>query len=133
MTLHDRIENWRRWVLAGGYPYGQAFSLEGNYRSPQHWHPEGPRAPQVLRADAELLERAWVSVRPLESRAILRWHHVFRLPEWTVRSRVRQVYRHAITREELAGEIERAECRFAVAIEAAEGVKKVSVAMLETC
>jgi hypothetical protein len=51
------------------------------------------------------------------------------LPEWTVRQRVRQVYRHAITREDLPEEIERAECRFALAIEQMEGVKKVSVCM----
>jgi hypothetical protein len=133
MTLHDRIENWRRWVLAGGYPYRQANSLEGNYRSPQHWHPEGPRPPQVMRLDAELLERAWTTVRPLESRAIVRWHFIFRLPEWTVRQRVRQIYRHAITVEDLPAEIARAESRFATAIETAEGVKKVSVVMVEMC
>jgi hypothetical protein len=46
---------------------------------------------------------------------------------------VRQIYRHAITVEDLPAEIARAECRFALAIEAAEGVKKVSVVMLETC
>jgi hypothetical protein len=120
MTLHDRIENWRRWVLASGYPYGQAMSLEGDYRSPQHWHPEGPRAPEVWRADAELLERAWTTVRPLESRAIIKLHHIFRLPEWTIRRRVRAVYGHAIGKEQLPGEIAKADVLFGAAIDTAQ-------------
>ena len=122
MTLHERIDNWRRWALASGYPYGQANSLEGDYRSPQHWHPEGPRAPEIWRADAELLERAWTTMRPLESRAIVRWHHIFRLPEWTIRRRVRQVYAHAITKDDLPGEIARAEDLFSVAIDTLENM-----------
>lgn len=125
MTLHDRIENWRRWVLATGSPYGQANSLEGDYRSPQHWHPEGPRGPEVWRADAELLEAAWRTVRPLESRSVLLWHHIYRLPEWTIRRRVRQIYKYAMTKEQLPEEIVRAECRFALAIEERERVGRV--------
>jgi hypothetical protein len=127
MTLHDRIENWRRYVLAHGSHYSQARSLEGDYCSPQHWHPEGPRGPEVWRADAELLEAAWTTVRPLESRSILLWHHIYRLPEWTIRRRVRSMYTHAIGKEQLPEEIERADSRFAVAIEAREMILRVSV------
>ena len=127
MTLHDRIENWRRWVLYGTVHYSQAESLEGNYRSPQHWHPEGPKAAAVLVHDAELLEAAWRTVRPLESRSVLLWHHIYRLPEWTIRRRVRQIYKHAMTKEQLPEEIVRAECRFALAIEERERVTRVSV------
>ena len=120
MTLHDRIDNWRRWVLTGGAHYSQARSLEGDYRSPQHWHPEAPRPVSAVRADAELLDAAWRTVRPLESRSIILWHHINRLPEWTIRRRVRDMYRHAIPKEQLPEEIERTECRFALAIEAQE-------------
>jgi hypothetical protein len=125
MTLHDRIENWRRYVLAHGSHYSQARSLEGDYRSPQHWHPEAPRPPSVMRADAELLEAAWRTVRPPESRSIILWHHIYRLPEWTIRRRVRSMYHHAIGREQLGEEVVRAETRFAVAIEEREKVTRV--------
>ena len=128
MTLHDRIDNWRRWVLAGGgHHYRPAQSLEGDYRSPQHWHPEAPRPASAVRADAELLEAAWRTVRPLESRSIILWHHINRLPEWTIRRRVRQQYGHAYTAEQLPDEIARAETRFALAIEAQERVCKITV------
>lgn len=129
MTLHDRIENWRRWAIATGSPYGQANSLEGDYRSPQHWHPEGPRGPNVWLADALLLEDAWKTVRPLESRAIILWHHIYRLPEWRIRRRVRDIYKHAIARDQLPEEVARAECRFSLAIEERERVTRVSVCL----
>lgn len=126
MTLHDRIENWRRWVLAGGgHHYRQAQSLEGDYRSPQHWHPEAPRPVSANRADAEILEAAWRTVRPLESRSIILWWHINRLPEWTIRRRVRQVYGHAIGREQLGDEIVRAEARFQGAIEERERGREI--------
>ncbi len=125
MTLHDRIENWRRYVIASGYPYRQANSLEGDYRSPQHWHPEAPRPAGVDRQDAELLEAAWRTVRPLESRSIILWWHINRLPEWTIRRRVRDMYKHAISKGQFPEEVVRAETRFAVAIEERERVGRV--------
>ena len=35
--LENRLEEWRRWALAGRHHRGQCGSAEGGYRSPQHW------------------------------------------------------------------------------------------------
>ena len=131
MTLHDRIENWRRWVLSKGAPYRQANSLEGNYRSPQHWHPEGPRPVEVWRADAELLEAAWRAVRPLESAQLIRLHHLFRKNPAHIRRIIRNMYGHNIAPDQYDGEVAKAECRFQLAIEERERVTRVHEIFVE--
>lgn len=96
LDLESRIANWRRAVLGRGINYGQCMSAEGHYRSPQHWHPEGPKPLAVDMLDADLLERAWRTIRPLQARQIVLWHHVYRLAPWVIVRRVRQVYDSAI-------------------------------------
>ena len=115
MTLQDRIENWRRWVLTGSIRYRQAESLEGSYRSPQHWHPETPRGAEIMVADAQLLERAWASMEGLPKMLIL-WHHVYRLEGWKMRRRVRKQVSVSMTDRELPEAIAMAEAIFAGAI-----------------
>ena len=38
-VLEDRLQEWKRWCMSGRRHRGQCGSLEGNYRSPQHWDP----------------------------------------------------------------------------------------------
>lgn len=49
--LDGRLENWGRWLRSHPH-YAAAASLEGNYRSPQHWWPVGPRPKETKGADA---------------------------------------------------------------------------------
>lgn len=55
-----RFENWRRWCRAAGYHQGHAFSIEGLYRSPQHWYPDPPRPEPLDVNDAVLVNRGYV-------------------------------------------------------------------------
>lgn len=57
--FQERFENWVRWCCSKGLYQGHAFSIEGQYRSPQHWWPEGPRPPSIDTVDAVLLNRAY--------------------------------------------------------------------------
>ena len=122
LDLESRIANWRRAVLGRGINYGQCMSAEGHYRSPQHWHPEGPKPLAVDMLDADLLERAWRTIRPLQARQIVLWHHVYRLAPWVIVRRVRQVYDSAI---EIEPALIDADERFARAIDQQEALTEL--------
>lgn len=129
-ALEARIANWRRAVLGRGINYGQCMSAEGNFRSPQHWHPEGPRPSAVDMLDADLLERAWRTIRPLQARQIVLWNHVYRLAPWVIVRRVRQVYSSAI---DFDAAVIDADDRFAQAIGREEGVMNPLHFLRESC
>lgn len=45
--LEAIFRNWARWVRDRGYRKQHCYSIEGRYRSPQHWNPPEPRPPEV--------------------------------------------------------------------------------------
>lgn len=55
----QRFENWRRWCVQKGLYQGRAGSIEGAYRSPQHWDPPEPRPPSIDVVDALEVNRAY--------------------------------------------------------------------------
>lgn len=61
MSLADRLDNWRRahtWFAS----HGQCFSLEGRWRSPQHWEELTSTIPPLIDVlDAWEVELAWRS------------------------------------------------------------------------
>lgn len=54
-----RFENWRRWCNQKGLYQGRTGSIEGAYRSPQHWDPPEPRPAEINVPDAVLVNRAY--------------------------------------------------------------------------
>jgi len=64
----QRFQNWVRWCSVRGVYQGHAFSIEGLYRSPQHWHPEDPRPPEIDRPDAVMVNRAYTRLAILTPR-----------------------------------------------------------------
>ncbi len=52
--LDSRLQNWGRWLreFQPGLISAAIDSIEGNYRSPQHWHPIGSRPIAAKEADA---------------------------------------------------------------------------------
>jgi len=75
-TLDDRLENWGLWLRLFPLHYGQCASVEGNYRSPQHWYPPGPQPKQAKAADA------W-DVSLAAATLALRYHLVLKL-RWVI-------------------------------------------------
>jgi hypothetical protein len=68
-----RFENWRRWADQRGLYQGHAGSIEGRYRSPQHWDPPDPRPPSINLPDAILVNRAYMhlaQIAPKPARVI---------------------------------------------------------------
>jgi hypothetical protein len=88
MTEHfqQRFANWVRWCIAKGLPQGHALSLEGQYRSPQHWWPEGPRPPSIDLVDAVMVNRAYsrlMFLAPKQARVIkLLTFKPYLRPQW---------------------------------------------------
>jgi hypothetical protein len=60
-----RFANWARWCVQKGLYRGRAGSVEGAYRSPQHWDPPEPRPPTIDVLDAILVNRAYVRLAVL--------------------------------------------------------------------
>ena len=82
----ERFENWRRWCIAKGLHQGHAMSIEGRYRSPQHWDPPNPKPPEIDLLDAVLVNRAYTMLAQIaESQAkiikILTFREYWR-PQW---------------------------------------------------
>lgn len=75
-NLDDRLHNWGRWVRVHR-PKSHTLSLEGNYRSPQHWDPPEPMLPPCDRRDALEIESA-ASLLPLRYHWVLRLRYVDR-------------------------------------------------------
>lgn len=74
-TLSERIENWARWARNRRHRFEHCRSLEHKYRSPQIWHPPGPRPPEVQLFDALEVEKA-VTQCPKKYRTIIINHYV---------------------------------------------------------
>lgn len=59
-----RLRNWCLWCrMREGEHYGHAGSIEGRYRSPQHWDPVNPKPEWLLTLnenDAVLVNRAYI-------------------------------------------------------------------------
>ena len=60
-----RWKNWIRWCVQKGLYQGRAGSVEGAYRSPQHWDPPDPRPPTIDLPDAVLVNRGYTRLAML--------------------------------------------------------------------
>lgn len=45
--LESIFRNWARWVRDRSFRKQHCFSIEGRYRSPQHWNPPEPKPAEV--------------------------------------------------------------------------------------
>ena len=91
-ALEARLENWGC-AISGRKPGpGGTESVEGRYRSPQHWHALGPpqTSVEIDHDDAQIVESAVVLI-PLFHHALLRAWYVRRLAPATCVSRARAV------------------------------------------
>ena len=81
-----RFENWRRWCVARGLHQGHAYSIEGRYRSPQHWNPPEPKPQMIDDNDALMVNRAYTRLAQIaESQAKIIKILTFRVhlrPQW---------------------------------------------------
>ena len=84
--FEQRFNNWRRWASARGFYQGHVFSIEGLYRSPQHWHPEPPAQPAIDVPDAVLVNRAYAYlaiIAPRQARIIkILTFRAYLRPQW---------------------------------------------------
>jgi hypothetical protein len=78
-----RFENWRRWCIQKGFHRGHCGSVEGAYRSPQHWDPPEPRPASIDLLDAVVVNRAYTRLaliapylRPTRQAQILGTHYL---------------------------------------------------------
>ena len=74
LAIHERLENWRRYVTNGRGGCAMA-PMFRNYRSDQHWIADAPRIP-VDSIDGGLIETA-VGLLPENPRDAIRWHYVY--------------------------------------------------------
>jgi hypothetical protein len=58
-TFEGRFKNWIQWCIRKGLHQGRTGSAEGNWRSPQIWHPPEPRPPVLDDLDAVAVNRAF--------------------------------------------------------------------------
>lgn len=63
-----RFSNWVRWCNQKGLYQGRCGSIEGAYRSPQHWDPPEPRPQPIDELDAVLVNRAFTHLAQLSPR-----------------------------------------------------------------
>jgi hypothetical protein len=61
-SFEKRFDNWRRWCLQKGLHQGRVGSAEGNWRSPQIWHPPEPRPAAIDLPDAVAVNRAYTQL-----------------------------------------------------------------------
>lgn len=82
---HQAISHWRHYALFGapdepGYgspaPAGiRSISLESNYRSPQVWEREEPKASAIdIRDSYTTVEAVYKALSPLDKRAVFGWY-----------------------------------------------------------
>jgi len=58
----QRWENWTRWCKQKGLHQGRTGSVEGAYRSPQHWDPPEPRPKVIDVLDAIQVNRGYTQL-----------------------------------------------------------------------
>jgi hypothetical protein len=89
-----RFANWLAWCRMKGLHQGHAGSVEGRYRSPQHWDPVSPKPQWLLTMDindAVLLNRAFSQLGEYTRRVIkILW---FR-PHWRVQWQAQKLQVH---------------------------------------
>jgi hypothetical protein len=64
-SFEARFGNWVRWCVQRGLYRGRAGSVEGAYRSPQHWDPPEPRPPTIDLVDALTVNRGYTRLAEL--------------------------------------------------------------------
>jgi hypothetical protein len=81
-----RFANWLHWCRMKGMHQGHAGSVEGRYRSPQHWDPVNPKPEWLLLMDvndAVLLNRAYSQLGEYARRAIkILWFRPYWRAQW---------------------------------------------------
>lgn len=81
-----RFSNWLAWCRMRGLHQGHAGSVEGRYRSPQHWDPVNPKPDWLLMMnenDAVLLNRAYSQLGDYWRRVIkILWFRASWRPQW---------------------------------------------------
>lgn len=81
-----RFKNWLSWCRMKGLHQGHAGSVEGKYRSPQHWDPVNPKPEWLLtmnEPDAVLLNRAYSQLGEYTRRAIkILWFRSYWRPQY---------------------------------------------------
>jgi hypothetical protein len=76
--IHARLTNWGHWARTRTH-YGHCYSIEHQYRSPQHWNPPEPRI-VVDVPEAMEVERVMRHI-PRRHSVALACHFVWRLPQ----------------------------------------------------
>jgi hypothetical protein len=69
------VKNWARFRFRGGSSTS-CYSLEGRYRSPQHWHPTQTIVPIDLKL-AVVTEESWRGIPSHKHKFVLCWHWVY--------------------------------------------------------
>lgn len=81
-----RFRNWLAWCRMKGLHQGHAGSVEGRYRSPQHWDPVNPKPDWLLMMnenDAVMVNRAYSQLGEWWRRAIkILWFKAHLRPQW---------------------------------------------------
>lgn len=73
--LNEILLNWARWVRDRGYRKQHCYSIEGRYRSPQHWNPPEPRPPDTDLWEAVKVEKIIIRL-PRKYMVLLVGHYV---------------------------------------------------------
>ena len=81
-----RFENWRSWCRMRGLHQAHAGSIEGRYRSPQHWDPVNPKPDWLILLNepyAVLVNRAYSQLGDYYRRVIkVLWFKTHWRPQW---------------------------------------------------
>ena len=92
-VLEARLAEWSRWCLSGRHHRGQCGSLEGDYRSPQHWEPV-TWAPQMRPIAWRAYEVEVVVTAMLDPfRTVLTMVYIIRARPETIRRILRRRFR----------------------------------------
>lgn len=75
--VHERLIEWGRYQRSRGAGGQHCGSVEHRWRSPQIWHPPGPRPLDIDHQAAEQVEAAVVTLTTIR-RAVLVDHYVYR-------------------------------------------------------
>ena len=80
--LEKTLRNWAAYVRDRKSRQQHCASIEHRYRSPQHWHPPGPRPPEIDWKEALIVEKivVWMALSrgTLKYKVLLVGHYVKR-------------------------------------------------------
>jgi len=98
-SLHHRLVNWARWSRT--FPsFTRTSSIEGNYRSPQHWWPEGPKPEQPEANDAWEVCSAMAAIA-LRYHLTLKLRYIARMDDRGIGRLLRRELREPITTKDV--------------------------------